>query len=784
MHNKSLFCVPNHLTEQVGNDFLFLYPNANILVATTKDFKEENRKELFSKIATNDYDAVIIGHSQLEDKITVSAERQKQFINQQLLELEQSIIESNDKFTIRELESAKKKLEKKLKELIEAPKHDDVVSFEELGIDKLFLDEAHEFKNLRLTTKMQNVTGIQKNNKTQKTVNLYMICQYLDSITNRKGIVFATGTPVSNSMCEIYHMQKYLQDSLLRKYRLYNFDAWVANFGEVITKPQLAPEGNTYHPKTSFSKFHNLPELMSMFKECADIKTADTLNLPVPKCEIINVTAKPSELQKELVQTLSERADKIHSGKVPQEVDNMLKITNDGKEIGLDPRIINPNFPDFKDSKVNKCVENVYNIWQETKEQKSTQLIFCDFSTPKDAKTFSIYYDIKNKLISKGIPRSEISFIHNAKDEAEKEILFAKVRNGEVRILMGSTKKMGAGTNVQDRLIASHDLDAPFRPSDLEQRKGRMVRQGNSNKEVKIFRYITQDTFDAYLFQMLENKQRFISQIMTSKAPVRDCDDIDEVTLSYAETKALCTSNPLIGEKMNLDVEVAKLKILKSSYLNEKYRLEDIYYDIPKKIENIEKHLLDLQNDKKMFDELPKVYDENGKEKSFVGLKIDGTLYMDKEKAGDMFKAAYIKACSFGNINKKTIIGEYKGFTLSAYFDAFSKLYKAELSNNCTLTVELGESNTGNITRLDNAIASLPTRIQNLQNEIISQKNQLSNIKEQLDKPFSKENELKVKSARLIEVDRLLASSSKNQAEDNVKASEILEAKKKIKLHL
>lgn len=767
LHNKSLFCVPNHLTEQIGNDFLFLYPNANVLVATTEDFTEKNRKKLCAKIATNDYDAVIIGHSQLGEKITLSVERQQQFISKQLIELEESIRECDDRFSIKELEKAKKNLQNKLKELIESPKRDDVVSFEELGIDKLFLDEAHEFKNLRISTKMRNVAGIQTNSKTQKTMNLYMICQYLDSITGGKGIVFATGTPVSNSMCEIYNMQKYLQDGLLRKYKLYNFDAWASNFGEVVTKPQLAPEGNTYRPKTSFSKFHNLPELMSLFKECADIKTADTLNLPVPECEVINVTAKPSELQKELIQTLSERADKIHNREIPPEIDNMLKITTDGKKIGLDARLINPDLPDFDGSKVNKCVENVYNIWNETKEQKSTQLIFCDFSTPNKDGKFNVYDDIKSKLILKGVSADEIAFIHDAKNEDEKEILFAKVRAGEIRVLLGSTKKMGAGTNVQERLIASHDLDAPYRPSDLEQRKGRMVRQGNTNKHVKLFRYITQDTFDAYLFQMLENKQKFISQIMMSKTPVRDCDDIDEVTLSYAETKALCTSNPLIGEKMNLDVEVAKLKMMKSNYLNEKYRLEDEYYNLPKKIDKLKENLNHLISDKEMVENLPKVFDEKGNE-TFVGLTVDSTKYMDKEKAGEELKKAYISACSFGNINKKTDVGSYKGFTLSVYFDAFSKVYKADLSNNCTLTAELGESNIGNIIRLDNAIASLPKRIENVQSDIDNQNKQLSIIKESLDKPFAKEEELQTKLSRLKELEKLLDCSGKQDTSGNL----------------
>ncbi|MGN0537241.1 MAG: SNF2-related protein, partial [Acutalibacteraceae bacterium] len=599
LHHKSLFAVPNHLTEQMGADFLKLYPNANVLVATTNDFKKENRKALFAKIATGDYDAVIIGHSQLSN-IPISKERQERFIKEQIDELASGIIElknqNGEKYQISQLEESKKRLEKKLNDLLDTPK-DDVVTFEELGIDKLFIDEAHEFKNLFLSTKMQNVSGIATNNNVQKTADLYMKCKYLDELTGGKGIVFATGTPVSNTMCEIYNMMRYLQAGLLEKTGLKNFDAWATTFGENVTALELAPEGTGYRMKTRFAKFYNLPELMSMFKECADIQTADTLHLPTPECSIHNISVPPTETQTELVAALSERAAKVHRRLVEPNVDNMLKITTDGRKIGLDQRLINPDLPDEPGTKVNMCVNNVFRIWDETQEQKLTQLIFCDFSTPKGDGSFNLYDDIKQKLIAKGVPENEIAFIHDATNEVQKEQLFAKIRAGEVRVLIGSTAKMGAGTNVQDRLIASHDLDCPWKPSDMEQRRGRMVRQGNSNAHVHLYRYVTEKTFDAYLFQMLENKQKFISQIMTSKSPVRSCDDVDEAVLSYAEVKALCAGDPRIKEKMELDIEVAKLKQAEAHYKKEQYTLEDTVVKLKKQKEELEAVIPKMQND-------------------------------------------------------------------------------------------------------------------------------------------------------------------------------------------
>ncbi len=565
LHNKSLFCVPNHLTEQIGSDFLKLYPNANILVATKKDFEKENRQKLVAKIATGNYDAVIIGHSQL-GMIPVSLERQKEFVRNQINQLEKGIEElkySNaENFQVKQLEKAKLRLDEKLQKLLDTRKDEDNVTFEQMGIDKLFLDESHEFKNLFLSTKMSNVAGITTSDNVQKTADLYMKTQYLDEQTHGKGIVFATGTPISNSMCEMYNMQKYLQGDLLDRKHLSHFDSWATTFGDKVTKLELAPEGSGYRLATRFAKFHNLPELMAMFKECADIQTADTLNLPnLPECEIHNVAVQPTEHQKALVDSLSERATKVHNRQVEPTVDNMLLITTDGKKIGLDQRLINPDLPDEPHSKVNMCVENVFGIWDKTQAQRSTQLIFCDTSTPKNDGSFNLYDDIKQKLVAKGVPENEIAFIHSANTEEAKEKLFAKVRAGDVRILIGSTKKMGAGTNVQTKLVASHDLDAPYKPSDMEQRRGRMVRQGNENPKVDLYRYCTQDTFDAYLFQMLERKQNFISQVMTSKNPQRRCDDIDEATLSYAEVKALCIGDPRIKEKMELDIDVAKLQL-------------------------------------------------------------------------------------------------------------------------------------------------------------------------------------------------------------------------------
>jgi len=601
--NKSLFVVPNHLTEQMGSEFLRLYPSANILVATKKDFETKNRKRLCAKIATGDYDAIIIGHSQLE-KIPVSPERQERMLRNQINELTEGISslgkQRGQNFSVKQLEKTKRTLETKLKKLIDSPKRDDTVTFEELGVDKMFVDEAHNFKNLFLYTKMRNVAGIQQT-EAQKSADLYMKCQYLDELTGGRGLTFATGTPISNSMTELYTMQRYLQADKLKQMGLNNFDAWAANFGETVTAIELAPEGTGYRAKTRFAKFFNLPELMNIFRDCADIKTSDMLNLPVPEAHFHNVVVQPTETQKDMVAELSERAKLIHEKAVAPEEDNMLKVTSDGRKIGLDQRMMNPLLPDEAGTKVNVCLENVHRIWEETADRKSAQLVFCDFSTPKSDGSFNLYDDLRNKLVARGVPKEEVAFIHEADTEQKKKDLFAKVRKGQVRVLIGSTAKMGAGTNVQDKLKALHDLDCPWRPADLEQRHGRIIRQGNENKDlggVDIFRYVTEATFDAYLYQTIENKQRFISQIMSSKSPVRSCEDVDEATLSYAEVKALCAGNPLIKEKMDLDISVSKLKVLKANHVNQQYHLEDNVRKIfPERIAKTEQRISGYKSD-------------------------------------------------------------------------------------------------------------------------------------------------------------------------------------------
>lgn len=746
LHNKSLMCVPNHLTEQMGEDFLKLYPNADILVAKKKDFVGDARRTLMAKIATGNYDAVIIGHSQLA-KIPLSTENQERFIQNQIDELIKNIEEmkahNGQNFQVKQAERTKANLEAKLKKLLDTPK-DDTVTFEELGVDKLFLDEAHYFKNLFLSTKMTNVSGIATSDNVSKTADLYMKTQYLDEITNGKGLVFATGTPVSNTICEIYNMMKYLQSDLLKEKNLWHFDSWASTFCESVTQMELAPEGNTYRAKTRFAKFHNLPELMNLFKECADIQTADTLNLPnIPDCEIHNISCEPTEIQKQLVETLAKRAVKIHNHEVDPHEDNMPKITTDGRKIGLDQRLIKPDLPDEPGTKVNACVDNVFRIWNETKEEKSTQLIFCDYSTPKKDGSFNVYDDIKGKLISKGVSTDEIAFIHDATTEAAKEELFAKVRSGEVRVLIGSTAKMGAGTNVQTKLVASHDLDAPFRPADMEQRRGRMVRQGNENKQVHLYRYCTKDTFDAYLFQMLERKQKFISQIMTSKSPQRRCDDVDEATLSYAEVKALCVGDPRIKEKMELDNEVAKLILERSGYQQEQYRLEDMAASLTSKIEILENIIPKNQNDFLYYHKNYSVSD--GDKKTFAGISINGQQYTKKDEAAEALKQAYIKACSDGN-NKYTPIGEYKGFEVAVMFDCFSREYKASLTREGTYYLDLG---TDNFTRMDNILEKLENTCKERIERLSEHKKSLKETKEQIGKPFYKENEYQSKTAKL-----------------------------------
>lgn len=765
LHNKSLMCVPNHLTEQMGEDFLKLYPNANILVAKKKDFVGDARRALMAKIATGNYDAVIIGHSQLA-KIPLSAENQERFIQNQIDELIKNIEEmkahNGQNFQVKQAERTKANLEAKLKKLLDTPK-DDTVTFEELGVDKLFLDEAHYFKNLFLSTKMTNVSGIATSDNVGKTADLYMKTQYLDEITNGKGLVFATGTPVSNTICEIYNMMKYLQSDLLKEKNLWHFDSWASTFGESVTQMELAPEGNTYRSKTRFAKFHNLPELMNLFKECADIQTADTLNLPnIPDCEIHNISCEPTEIQKQLVETLAERAIKIHNHEVDPHEDNMPKITTDGRKIGLDQRLINPDLPDEPGTKVNACVENVLKIWKDTQEQRSTQLIFCDYSTPKKDGSFNIYDDIKKKLLAKGVPPDEIAFIHDATTEAAKEELFSKVRSGEVRVLIGSTSKMGAGTNVQTKLVASHDLDAPFRPADMEQRRGRMVRQGNENKQVHLYRYCTKDTFDAYLFQMLERKQKFISQIMTSKSPQRRCDDVDEATLSYAEVKALCVGDPRIKEKMELDNEVAKLILERSGYQQEQYRLEDMAASLTSKIEILENIIPKNQNDFLYYHKNYSVSD--GDKKTFAGISINGQQYTKKDEAAEALKQAYIKACSDGN-NKYTPIGEYKGFEVAVMFDCFSREYKASLTREGTYYLDLG---TDNFMRMDNILEKLENTCKERIERLSEHKKSLKETKEQIGKPFYKETEYQSKTTKLAELNAELDVDGRKDNIDDI----------------
>ena len=770
LHRKSLICVPNHLTEQIGADFLKLYPNANILVATKKDFEKDNRKALTAKIATGNYDAIIIGHSQLE-KIPLSQARQQQFIEYQIEETMRNIEElkamKGERYQIKQAEKTKANLEAKLKKLLDSPK-DDTVTFEELGIDKMFLDEAHLFKNLFLSTKMQNVSGISTSSDVQKTADLFMKTQYLDEITGGKGLVFATGTPVSNTMCEIYNMMRYLQMDLLREKHLEHFDSWASTFGENVTQMELTPEGNSYRAKTRFSKFFNLPELMAMFKECADIQTADTLNLPgIPECEVHNVAVEPTETQKALVDSLSKRAEEIHNRTVDPTVDNMLKLTTDGRKIGLDQRLINSDLPDEPGTKVNVCVDNVFRIWNESAENRGTQLIFCDYSTPKKDSSFNVYDDIKAKLIAKGVPEEQIAFIHDATNEAKREELFGKVRSGEIRVLIGSTQKMGAGTNVQDRLIASHDLDAPYRPADMEQRRGRMVRQGNRNSKVHLYRYCTKDTFDAYLFQMLERKQSFISQIMTSKSPQRRCDDVDEATLSYAEVKALCVGDPRIKEKMELDNEVGKLRLERISHQQEQYRLEDMLESIKKQIQILETNIPKNQNDFLFVQNHPLRLNKDGK-KIFEGITLDGKTYTDKKEAVEAFKNACMTTIRQGGGHRDYVsVGEYRGFKIGVMFDSFSQVYQAKLSREGSYFFELG---TDNFTRMDNVLDKLSDVCKERADRLSENKEALTQVKEQIGKPFAKEEEFKTKTARLAVLNAELDVDGKKNDLGNIQS--------------
>ena len=745
---KSLFVVPNHLTEQWASEYLQLYPSANILVATKKDFETKNRKKFCGRIATGDYDAIIIGHSQFE-KIPMSIERQRAILEQQLDEVTEGITElkknRGDNFSVKQLERTKKSVKQKLDKLNDQSKKDDTVTFEELGVDRLFIDESHYYKNLFLFTKMRNVGGIAQT-EAMKSSDLFMKCRYLDELTGGRGTVFATGTPISNSMVELYTIQRYLQYNTLVQNNLQHFDAWASTFGETITAVELTPEGTGYRAKTRFARFYNLPELMAMFKEIADIKTADMLDLPVPKAVFHNISVKPSEIQKQMVAELAERAERVRNGMVDAKEDNMLKITNDGRKLALDQRLINPLLPDFEDSKLNACVDAMFETWERGSEKRLTQLFFCDLSTPKNDGSFNVYDDIRQKLIARGVPAEEIKFIHEADTETKKLELFKKVRRGDVRILMGSTQKMGAGTNVQNKLAASSDLDCPWRPSDLEQRLGRSIRQGNENAEVHIYRFVTEETFDAYLYQLVEGKQKFASQIMTSKSPVRSCEDIDETALSYAEIKMLATGNPHIKEKMDLDIQVQKLRLLKSSFLSEKYALEDkIIKFYPQEIARRTDVIAGLKSDIERVAEHPKPSDE-----TFVGMTVKGAFYSEKADAGN----AILEACKAMTNPEPIPLGEYRGFTMELYFEA--REYKVRLKGELGYPVTLGTDTFGNITRLDNVLEGLPKRLEMNEMELDNIKKQFETAKIDVERPFPQEEELKAKTDRLNELNALL----------------------------
>ena len=752
---KSLFVVPNHLTEQWASEFLNLYPNAKLLVARRKDFETANRKKFCARIATGDYDAVIIGHSQFE-RIPLSFERQERIIQEQIYETLAAINElkahAGENFSIKQMEKTRKTLETKLEKLRSDERKDDVVTFEQLGVDRLFVDESHAFKNLFVTTKMRNVAGL-STSEAQKSSDMFGKCRYLDEITGGRGVVFATGTPVSNSMTELYTVMRYLQYSTLQQKKLTHFDCWASTFGETTTAIELAPEGTGYRARTRFAKFFNLPELMSMFKEVADIKTSDQLHLPVPEAKFETVVAKPSEIQKEMVQELSKRAAEIHSGAVDASEDNMLCVTNDGRKIGLDVRLMNPMLPDDPNSKLNVCVRNVLKIWEEGKDQKLTQLLFCDLSTPKNDGNFNVYDDIRKKLVAAGVPENEIEFIHNADTEAKKAALFSKVRSGDVRVLLGSTAKMGAGTNVQSRLVAVHHLDVGWKPSDMTQRNGRIIRQGNMNKEVKVFNYVTEGTFDSYLFQTLENKQRFISQIMTSKSPVRSCEDVDEQALSYAEIKALCAGNPLIKEKMDLDVQVAKLKVLKADHQSQKFRLQDkLLTKFPADIRETNAYIAGVKADAQLAAAHPQV------QEGFCGMTIKGVTYDEKKTAGERL----VLACSELPNAEEKVIGSYRGFELSLRFDTFRSEYQAILKGERRYPVALGTDPLGNIIRLDNSLNNFPERINSAENELATLHQQQAAAQIEVEKPFPQEEELAKKSARLAELNAQLDVDEKN----------------------
>lgn len=744
---KSLFVVPNHLTEQWAAEFLQLYPSANILVATKKDFETRNRKKFCSRIATGDYDAVIIGHSQFE-KIPMSVERQRAILQAQLDEIIEGISEAKranaERFTIKQMEKSKRSIKLKLDKLNDQTRKDDVVTFEELGVDRLFVDEAHSFKNLFLYTKMRNVAGLAQT-EAQKSADLFMKCRYLDELTGGRGIVFATGTPISNSMTEMYTMQRYLQYETLRRQGLTHFDAWASTFGETITSIELAPEGTGYRAKTRFARFYNLPELIAMFKQVADIQTADMLNLPVPTVNYHNVAMKPSEHQKDMVASLAERAERVRNGMVEPTVDNMLKITNDGRKLALDQRLVNGMLPDNEESKVNACMDNIYRVWEEGEEKKLTQLVFCDLSTPHNDGTFNVYDDLKAKLMERGIPAEEIAFIHDAKTEVQKAALFTSVRRGLVRVLIGSTAKMGAGTNVQRKLAALHHLDIPWRPSDIEQREGRMIRQGNTNESVDVFRYVTENTFDAYMWQTIESKQKFISQIMTSKSPVRSCEDIDETALSYAEVKALATGNPYIKEKMDLEIDVSRLKLVKANYQSQKYAMEDrLLKYFTREVKLTEERIAGFKADMSLY--------ERHKAEDFPGMVLLGVNYTEKKDAG----AALIETCKAQTSPELKEVGSFRGFTLMLSYDTFGKTFKLTLKGALSHTIDLGSDIHGNIQRMENAFDMFPTRLNACEQALANLQTQIESAKAEVEKPFAQEDELRTKSARLAELDVML----------------------------
>ncbi len=754
---KSLIVVPNHITEQWAGEWLQLYPSANILVATKKDFERKNRRKFCSRIATGEYDAIIIGHSQFE-KIPMSKERQEAILQRQIDELTFGILEAKsakaERYTIKQMEKTRKAIETKIEKLNDQSRKDDVVTFEELGIDRVFIDESHYFKNLFLISKMRNVGGIAQT-EAQKSSDLFMKCQYLDEITDGRGMVFATGTPISNSMVELYTIQRYLQYRTLQEMGLTHFDEWAANYGETITAIELSPEGTGYRAKTRFAKFYNLPELMSVFKQVADIQTADMLHLPVPKANFHTEVIKPSELQKEMVAGLAERAEAIRAGNVDPSVDNMLRITNDGRKLALDMRLMNPLAADDENNKTSACARNVYRIWEQSKEQRSAQLVFCDLSTPKNDGSFNVYDDLKRKLMEKGIPEGEIAFIHDANTESRKAELFAKVRSGQVRVLMGSTQKMGAGTNVQDRLIALHDLDCPWRPSDLAQRLGRIVRQGNLNPEVEIFRYVTEGTFDSYLYQLVENKQKFIAQIMTSKTPLRAAEDVDETALNYAEIKALASGNPLIIEKCNLDMEVGKLTMLKGNHLSQKYALEELVIrKYPEGIKLLTERLAGYEQDIQLVASHPKLPDQ------FPPMEIIGTTYAEKEPAGK----AIIDACTKMTGSDAVFLGQYRGFSMVLVYDGPSNEYRLTLKGTLSHTAVLGADIYGNLTRIDNVLDGLTTKHDTVIAELDNTRVQLENAKAELAAPFSREAELTEKTARLKELNILLNMDEKDRS--------------------